>query len=142
MLYQFLKILSIHVFLTENFSAKLWLLHSVLSLYFITSTFSFNVKPNQKSMVRCFCKISSQLQLFLCVAKKLLMEIRNNWTRLSNCMRHFEMKIPDINPGFYSKIYGNSTFVLKLISGSFCIQNCNLRPTSFPVAYLNFEKRR
>ena len=32
----------------------------------------------------------------------------------------------------------NSTFVLKLVSESFCIQKCNPRPASFPVAYFEF----
>ena len=41
---RFFKILSIWVFSTENFSANLRLPHPDLSLYLITSTFSFNVK--------------------------------------------------------------------------------------------------
>ena len=45
------------------------------------------------------------------------------------------IKVPGINLGYDSKIGGNSTFVLKFVSGSFCIQKCNLRPTSVPVAY-------
>ena len=37
---------------------------------------------------------------------------------------------------------GNSAFVLKLVSGSFHIQKCNLRPTSFPDAYFKLWEKQ
>lgn len=48
------------------------------------------------------------------------------------------VKIADVNLGSKSKMehhFGNSTFVLKLVSESFHIKKCNLRPTSFPDEY-------
>ena len=53
------------------------------------------------------------------------------------------MKIADVNLGYDSKLVdhvSNSIFVLKLLSGSFCIQKCNVRPTLLPVACLKAGK--
>ena len=48
------------------------------------------------------------------------------------------IKIVELNLGYDSNMadhVGNSTFVLKLVSGNFRIQKCNLKPTSFLAAY-------
>ena len=36
---------------------------------------------------------------------------------------------------------GNSTFILKLVSGSFHIQKCNLRPTLITVTYFELQEK-
>ena len=50
-----------------------------------------------------------------------------------------------VNRGYDGKMtdhVGNFTFVLKLVSESFHIQKCNLRPTSFPVAYFELWRKQ
>ena len=54
------------------------------------------------------------------------------------------IKIVDLNLGYDNKMadhISNSTVVLKLVSGSFCIQKCNLRPTSYAVAYFELREK-
>ena len=51
------------------------------------------------------------------------------------------IKIPDFNLGYDSEMDGNSTFILKLVSESFCIQKHNLRAISFPVAYFELWEK-
>ena len=55
------------------------------------------------------------------------------------------IKIANINLGCDGKMedhVDNTTFVLKLVSGSFRIQKCNLRSTSFSVAYFELWENR
>ena len=53
-------------------------------------------------------------------------------------MKCVAVKIANVNQGHDAKManhIGNFTYVLKLVSKSFCIQKCNLRPMLFPVSY-------
>ena len=50
------------------------------------------------------------------------------------------IKIPNVNLRYNSKMGGNSTFILKLVSRSFRIQKCNLS-TLFQVAYFELWEK-
>ena len=71
-----------------------------------------------------------------CQCKSKIIEISSAipWNKLA-------IKISNVNLGSDGKIGSNSTFVLKLVSRSFQIQKCNLRLTSFPVAYFELWEK-
>ena len=70
-------------------------------------------------------------QKFLCGQKIDDVNRKYNRARLSNYMKYVG------NNNYHGMIdhFGNSTFIVKLVSGSLHIQKCNLRPNLFPVAY-------
>ena len=52
------------------------------------------------------------------------------------------IKILGVNLGYNGKMGGNSTFLLRVVSGSFGIQKFGLRPTSFPVFYFELWEKQ
>ena len=54
------------------------------------------------------------------------------------------MKIVGVKLVYHSQMayhVQNFTLILKLVRGSFHMQKCNLRPTSFPVAYFELWEK-
>ena len=81
------------------------------------------------------------IQNFLGLAKNCQSILKISELASANVWNVPVMKVVDVYPGYDSKMVdhiGNSTFVLKLVSGSFCIRKCNLRVTLLPVAYFGF----
>ena len=72
----------------------------------------------------------------ICRRKSKIIELAS-----ANVWNTSAIKIPDVNLQYDDKMGGNSTFVLKLVNGSFRIQKYNLRASSFPIAYFKLWEK-